>query len=83
MTLTLIPCELWSRRTHVQQQLVGSKDRVERNRWTKAIALPPMLLRWVMNVLLMYVQGVYVTYIYEGGPAHHCGLHVHDKILQV
>jgi len=24
-----------------------------------------------------------VTYIYEGGPAYHAGLHVHDKLLQV
>ena len=28
-------------------------------------------------------QGVYVTYVYEGGPAHQAGLQVHDKLLQV
>ncbi|XP_061192717.1 tax1-binding protein 3 homolog [Saccostrea echinata] len=28
-------------------------------------------------------KGVYVTYIHEGGPAERCGLHIHDKILQV
>ena len=28
-------------------------------------------------------QGVYVTYVYEGGPAHQSGLQVHDKLLQV
>lgn len=28
-------------------------------------------------------QGVYITFIYEGGPAFHSGLQVHDKILQV
>jgi len=29
------------------------------------------------------LQGVYVTYVYEGGPAHQAGLQVHDKLLQV
>jgi C-terminal processing protease CtpA/Prc len=24
-----------------------------------------------------------VTYVYEGGPAHRCGLQLHDKLLQV
>ena len=28
-------------------------------------------------------QGIYITYVYEGGPAHRAGLQVHDKILQV
>ena len=37
----------------------------------------------VNGVLFTRVQGVYVTYIYKGGPAHQSGLHVHDKILQV
>jgi len=43
-------------------------------------------LRRMQNVngmLFTCVQGVYVTYIYKGGPAHQSGLHVHDKILQV
>ena len=31
----------------------------------------------------MLFQGVYVTYVYEGGPAHQSGLQVHDKLLQV
>ena len=31
----------------------------------------------------MLLQGVYVTYVYEGGPAHQSGLQVHDKLLQV
>lgn len=32
---------------------------------------------------LRLFQGVYVTYIHEGGPAERCGLQIHDKILQV
>ncbi|XP_074642058.1 tax1-binding protein 3 homolog [Tubulanus polymorphus] len=28
-------------------------------------------------------NGVYVTYVYENGPAHHAGLQMHDKLLQV
>ncbi|XP_013412133.1 uncharacterized protein C45G9.7 [Lingula anatina] len=28
-------------------------------------------------------KGIYVTFIYENGPAAQCGLEVHDKILQV
>ena len=29
------------------------------------------------------LQGIYVTHVYENGPAHHAALQVHDKILQV
>ncbi len=28
-------------------------------------------------------QGIYVTHVYENGPAFHAGLQTHDKILQV
>jgi len=30
-----------------------------------------------------FSQGVYVTYVEEGGPADMAGLHIHDKLLQV
>jgi hypothetical protein len=33
--------------------------------------------------LRIVFQGIYVTYVYETGPASHAGLQVHDKILQV
>lgn len=36
----------------------------------------------VLNCFLLLFQGVYVTYIHEGGPAERCGLQIHDKILQ-
>jgi len=38
---------------------------------------------YAMCVLHVSMQGIYVTYVYEGGPAYHAGLHVHDKLLQV
>jgi len=38
---------------------------------------------YVLFPCVMCMQGVYVTFIYEGGPAHHAGLNVHDKLLQV
>ena len=33
--------------------------------------------------LLLFSQGIYITFVYEGGPAYRAGLQVHDKILQV
>ena len=42
-----------------------------------------MLLKFIENDHLLFLQGIYVTHVYENGPAHHAGLQVHDKILQV
>lgn len=36
-----------------------------------------------IKLVFFLFQGVYVTYIHEGGPAERCGLQIHDKILQV
>lgn len=37
----------------------------------------------IITYFLCVLQGIYVTYIHEEGPAARCGLMVHDKILQV
>lgn len=47
------------------------------------MALEYLMLPYLVNEHLIFLQGIYVTRVTEGGPAEVAGLQIGDKIMQV